>query len=53
MTTKVKAMWNGMEVTVLGVEQKTSFGDLVKIDCGDCTRIVNSNYIKILKNRRD
>lgn len=49
MTTKVKAIWNGMEVTVLELEHKSSFGDLVKIDCNGEIKIVNSQYIKIIK----
>ncbi|MGL5764986.1 MAG: hypothetical protein ACRCX8_05025 [Sarcina sp.] len=49
MTSERKALWNNKEVTILGIERKTSFGDLVKIKLDNETKIVNSNYLRKLK----
>lgn len=44
-----KAIWNNIEVTILDLVHKSSFGNLVKIQYGDTIKIVNSTYLKIIK----
>lgn len=51
MTAEIKAIWNNIEVSILGIEHKSSFGDLLRINCNGEEKVVNSNYIKIIKNR--
>ena len=49
MTARIRAVWNNTEVSVIGIEHKSSFGDLVRISCDGEEKVVNSNYIKIIK----
>lgn len=49
MTTRIKTMWNNTEVMVLGIEHRSSFGDLVRINYNGEIKVVNSNYIKTIK----
>ena len=49
MTTEIKAIWNNTEVSILGIEHKSSFGDLVRIRYNNKEKVVNSNYIKKIK----
>ena len=49
MTARIKAIWNNTEVSVIGIEHRSSFGDLVRISCDGKEKVVNSNYIRIIK----
>lgn len=52
MTTLGKAIWNNKIVTILDIEHKSSFGNLlrVKIDYTGEIKIVNSQYLKKYKH---
>lgn len=49
MRSGTKATWKDKEITIIGIEHKSSFGDFVKIKCDNEVKIVNSCYIKIIK----
>lgn len=46
-----KGIWENKKISVLGIEQKTNFGDLLRIMIDETQeiKIVNSNYIKKIK----
>ena len=52
MTLGLKVLWNDEIVTVIGVEHKSSFGDLVMIEHNNKIKIVNSNFLKKIENRK-